>query len=317
TCAIDGAHVVDKLMAVDLVACAAVAIEGLPPPSETRHWEKPRHQVFINSEQHNPNLSTVVRGLMWEMEIQLASEPPHEVIFLDGSITNPILNLNAALSALEKIEDKDSLLVKAIEDRFLAFMEAYETVIENKRTDKLWVGIPKYTSKKEIGALLAWENNYDDRAILTSTLQAGEYTIPIAYEQPVQEWHIGFESLSYFTRHQDRIEALWKNIKNAIHRLHVIYYKPYAYTPALRIEVPQSLKNNPYQLAKLLTAIKFQFGTAGIMEPYPLYMADRMVKSLSSAVPALRQIATRKMAESFESDLSEVYFSMHSYRTES
>jgi len=45
-------------------------------------------------------------------------------------------------------------------------------------------------------------------------------------------------------------------------------------------------------------------------------MADTIVKEVSKAVPALRQVATRKMAEEYTGDLSEVFFSMHSYRTE-
>ena len=52
------------------------------------------------------------------------------------------------------------------------------------------------------------------------------------------------------------------------------------------------------------------------MEPYPLFMADQMVKNLSKAIPSFRQTATRQMAEHYEDDLSEIFFNMTSYRTE-
>jgi len=62
TCGIDGSYVVEKLMATDLVAAAAVAIEGLTPPSEKREWEKPYHKVFISPVNHNPDTTVIVRG---------------------------------------------------------------------------------------------------------------------------------------------------------------------------------------------------------------------------------------------------------------
>jgi len=107
-----------------------------------------------------------------------------------------------------------------------------------------------------------------------------------------------------------------KEIINTISNLHVCYYKPHPYTPALRIEVPQSISSNKYLLSTLLHAINFQCGTPGILEPYPLFMSDRMVKNLSRAIPAFRQTATRQMAEQYKDDLSEIFFNMTSYRTE-
>lgn len=310
TCATDGSYVVERLMGTDLVACAAVAIEGITPPSESRFWERPYHKVFINPEKHNPETTTLIRGIMWEMEIELASRAPHDVVFVDGSLTNPIMNLNPAITKLS--EFKNSILSKTLLENFLNFMIAYETILDAKRSDKLWVGVPKYTSKREIGGRpdFNWPSNYDDRAILTSILKSGEYTIPVKYEQPENDWHLRLP-------HKDNeLERLLDNILAAITRLHIIYYKPHAFTPVLRIEVPQAITANEYQLSLLLKAINFQCSTAGIMEPYPLYMADRMVKSLSKAVPAFRQTATRRMAESFEDDVSEIFFNMHSYRTE-
>ncbi|EGD49866.1 hypothetical protein TheetDRAFT_3326 [Thermoanaerobacter ethanolicus JW 200] len=44
------------------------------------------------------------------------------------------------------------------------------------------------------------------------------------------------------------------------------------------------------------------------MEPYPLFMADRMVKHLGSAMPAFRQSSTRQIIELYEDeDFSEIF----------
>lgn len=174
--------------------------------------------------------------------------------------------------------------------------------------------MPKYTSKREIGEELKWPKSLDDRAMLTSLLKAGEYIKPVPYDQPQEEWHIGLEGLRKY--YKEEFKSKLEKIIQTINCLHVCYYKPHPYTPTLRIEVPQSLCSNNYQLSTLLNAISFQCGTPGIMEPYPLYMADRMVKNLSRAIPAFRQTATRQMAEYYEDDLSEIFFNMTSYRTE-
>lgn len=311
TVGIDGANVIDRLLATDLVASAAVAIEGLTPPSENRYWEKPDHKVFIHPQAHHVDTGSIVRGVMWAQEVMLASTPPHDVIFLDGSITNPFLNLNAALA---KIRDfPSSPLVDELETLFPKFLEAYRNIATSTRSDKLWVGVPKYTSKREIGFKLNWPASYDDKSILTTILKSGEYTHPVPYDQPLQPWHIGMSQLKNY---KSEYETLLQETIKGIDTLHVCYFRPHLYTPTLRLEVPKSLTTNEYQLSMLLHAVSFQCGNSRIFEPYPLYLADKMVKSIKTAVPAFRQIATMKIAHEFEENEADIFFSMHSYRTE-
>jgi hypothetical protein len=51
------------------------------------------------------------------------------------------------------------------------------------------------------------------------------------------------------------------------------------------------------------------------MEPYPLYMADRIVKYLGNALPALRRATTQEMAMASD-DVGAIFQAMHGYRTE-
>lgn len=318
TCGVDGSNIIEKLLAVDIIACCAVAIEGLTPPSEKRYWEEVRHRTFIHNEIHNDSTSIVVSGIMWQLELDLAANAPHDIIFIDGSITNPIIKMNAAVnkSKEEFVQDK---LGKQISDNFLNFLQNYRTVVSSNRSDKFWIGMPKYTSKKEISERMQWKTNYDDRFLLTTLLKSGDYTKPIPYKQPKdekdrQDWHLKFPS-EY--SNDSTCQKLWNEIKEGIHKLNVVYYKPHNYTPVLRIEVPASVKENKSQLRTILDAIKFQCTAPSIIEPYPLYIADTMVKEVSKAVPVLRQVATREMAATYSGNLAEVFFSMHSYRTES
>ncbi|MDD8020090.1 MAG: DNA double-strand break repair nuclease NurA [Acidobacteriota bacterium] len=309
TCGVDGSYAVEKLLATDFAACAAVAIEGLTPPSEKRHWEKPHHRVFIHPEKHDPDTGTIIRGLMMEMELELGAKAPHDIVFLDGSLTTPLIYMNQAINKMA--ESNNTVIDKNLSEKFKNFLESYKTVLESLRTDKLWVSMPKYTTRRELGNRLSWSSHYDDRAILTTILSPGEFTSPIPLEEPQQPWHL---RLPFKDK---ELEGLRDEVISAINRLYVMYYRPHNWTPVFRIEMASSIATNNSRIAVLLQGLKYQSGTPGILEPYPLYIADRMVKHLGSAIPAFRQTATRRMTELHQGDIGEIFFSMHGYRTES
>jgi len=313
TCGVDGSYAVERLLATDFAACAAVAIEGLTPPSEKRYWEKPHHRVFIHPEKHNPDTGTVIRGLMMEMELELAVKAPHDIVFLDGSLTTPLIYMNQAVNKVIEWENEGNQTVvgKELKERLVQFLKDYKMILESSRTDKLWVSMPKYTTRRELGKMLNWSSHYDDRAILTTILSPGEFTLPIPLEQPQQPWHLRLPF------DNEEIEKLKDGVISVINRIYVIYYRPHNWTPAFRIEVSSSIATNNSRIAVLLQGLKYQSGTPGIMEPYPLYIADRMVKHLGAAIPAFRQTATKRMTELHQGDIGEIFFSMHGYRTES
>ena len=313
TCGIDGSYAVERLLATDLAACAAVAIEGLTPPSEKRHWEKPHHRVLIHPEKHDPDTGTVIRGLMMGMELELAAKAPHDIVFLDGSLTTPLIYMNQAINKVSGLGE--TFIGTSVLENFEDFLDSYKTILQSVRTDKSWVSMPKYTTKREIGKKLEKKLNlpfpYEDRAILTAVLSSGEFTSAIPLEQPKEPWHLRLP------KDNEELVKLREDVISAINRINVIYYKPNNWIPALRIEISPSIASNNSRIAILLQGLKYQCGTPGIFEPYPLYMADRMVKHLGNAIPAFRQTATMRMAELHEGDVGEIFFSMHGYRTES
>lgn len=308
TCGIDGSYAVERLLATDLAACAGVALEGLTPPSETRHWEKPRHLAFIEPVKHDADTGTILRGLMMEMELELACKAPHDIVFLDGSLTTPLIYMNQAINKVS--ESDETIISRRLVEKFKDFLDSYKIILESSRTDKLWASMPKYTTRREIGKKLKWLDRYDDRAILTMILSPGEYTKPERLEQPVQPWHLRLVS------ENNGLEKLRGDVLSSVSRIHVMYFKPHNWTPALRIEMATPIADNDSRIGVLLQGLKYQCGTPGIFEPYPLYIADRMVKHLSTAIPAFRQTATMRMAELHQGDVGEIFFGMHGYRTE-
>jgi len=311
TCGVDGSYAVERLLANDLVAAAAVAVEGLTPPSETRYWPEPRHLVWVEIEPHLAEIGTVLRGLMIGMELELAVQAPHEVVFIDGSLTTPLIYFNQALNKSQNLQGRTiEHFLKRVHD----FLEAYATVLASSRIDRIWLAVPKYTTKREVGKELGWPENYDDRALLSFLLEPGEFTTPRALEPPSEPWHLNISPLA--PEVQGKCELLRERILSLLNEIQVMYYRPYIWLPALRLEMSRTVVENYARLATVIQAVKHQCGAPAVLEPYPLYMADRMVKHLPQAVPAFRQVTSQYVAEHYPGDIGEVFLSLHGYRTE-
>lgn len=114
----------------------------------------------------------------------------------------------------------------------------------------------------------------------------------------------------------DALKAVAGEIVAALRDVRVVYYRPQSFIPALRVEMSAAVAENPHRLATVLRGLKEQSAVASMLEPYPLYMADRMAKSLAAAIPAFRQVATQRISAEYDGDIGEVFFAMHGYRSE-
>src|SRR5579875_2920772 len=171
TCAADGSYAIERLLTTDLAAAAAVAVEGLTPPSEKRHWDFPHHKTFIAAEPHSEDTATVLRAVMLGEELRLATEAPHDLVMIDGTLTLPIIYFNQALNAAPQKKESPSS-TRFVQD-CLDYLQAYLTLLGAKRSDKQYVGLPKYSTRREIGNFLQWPTKYDDRGMLTLLLEPG------------------------------------------------------------------------------------------------------------------------------------------------
>lgn len=75
-CGVDGSYVIDRMLSVSIVACAAVAVEGFVPPSEDGLWPID-HDSLVDIAAHDPRMDAKVRGAMRMMEVGLAAAAPH------------------------------------------------------------------------------------------------------------------------------------------------------------------------------------------------------------------------------------------------
>ncbi len=312
TCATDGSYAIERLLTTDLAAAAAVAVEGLTPPSERRHWEQPWHTTFVSAEVHHADTATVLRAVMLGNELLLATRAPHDLVMLDATLTLPVIYFNQALN--QAPQSPSLKCSQEFLNHCAEYLQAYLTVLQSQRSDKNYIALPKYSTRREIGNAMEWAGEHDDRGMLTLLLQPGELTTPQPLEQPEAEWHLNTNQVPEQMRQQ--VKQLVTAIVAGLKQIHIFYYKPQEWLPALRVEVAQDIAANRHRLATVIQGLKHQCATPGMFEPYPLYMADRTVKALARSVPAFRQVATQRISEKYDGDIGEVFFAMHGYRSE-
>ncbi len=307
-CASDGSYAVERLMATDLVVAGAVVMEGLTPPQETRIWEQPRHICHIDHEQHSEGTNTILRSIMMGEELVLLRDAPHGLALFDGTLSLPLIYFNQAWNSAND-DDVGLKCAKKFLTKFPEYIRAYIDVLEAASGDKQYAGLPKYSTRSEIGSKMEWQEGLDDRFFMTSLLDERELINPVPFGMPKERnnWHLGPKSRP--------IEG-GAEVVAALGKVHVFYYKPHKWLPALRIEIPGAVADSKDRLGAVIRGLMHQMDAPAMLEPYPIFLADRTAKALSRSLPAIRQVITQQISENYEGDISEVFMSLNSYRSE-
>jgi len=95
----------------------------------------------------------------------------------------------------------------------------------------------------------------------------------------------------------------------------VVFFRPFGWAPAIRLELtaPIAMSNN--RLSMVLHGIERQLFSPAVVEPYPLFLADRMVKSLGSGVAAIEHAMAQHVVGSLP-DVETTMLCLQNYRTE-
>lgn len=366
TAGVDGSHCAERMLATDIVAMGAVAVEGLGarrpggasgPPA--RLWPRPRHFVHVESLVHDDANPVSARAVMSAMEVQLASLAPHDVVFVDGSLATPAISLDIALrqrgggppSLARYLEEGEAGGAKDGEDeddegrvRFGPIERTLSGYLRMLAPGTGKDGAPsgppgqtiaavaKYSQRSEICERLGLPN-LDDRGLLSLVLEPGEYVGPLAPGRPAPGRAAygasGGRLLSGRIPGGPRARSLAEAIADAVNAVRVLYYRPHSYSPAIRLELGgigagDAGHDDRDRTGALLEAVRLQSAGPGLMEPYPVYMADRMAKSLPRALPAMRGIAVSAMSRTWGPGqpaagdgmgVAELYIAARGYRT--
>jgi hypothetical protein len=302
---IDGSYQVHRLTALDLCAAAAVAVEGTSKEAR-RHWPEPYHRMWVNSFEHSKNATNALRGLMISMELELANEAPHDLVLLDGSFIVFIIYLNQGLTSfieapgLLREEFQRRWSDQHVLDRFLALIASDRTV-----------AVPKYSGRNELENFLK-ENDLpetDGKTLATLILEPDEYVTPL----PI--FHFDGEDTEYHLPKEHCPRERQDQMNRSIENMRVIFYRPYGWAPAVRLEVTAPIAASQARLSMVLEGIKCQLFSPAVTEPYPLFLADRMVKSLGAGVAVIEQ-AVAQHAVGASPDVEATLLCLQNYRTE-
>ncbi|WP_297090642.1 DNA double-strand break repair nuclease NurA [Thermococcus sp.] len=323
-CGVDGAYAISRQIAVDVVGIAAVAVEGLPP-YEKRLWKQPHHISKIVPVEHKADTPTIAGGLMFSYELELASNAPHNVVLIDGSLTTHLIKIGMTFSKLDS-EEVPISLNDEFKRRAEQTLRNYLKVITSPKGDQVFAGVPKYSSRDEIITFLSSEHEelfkdiqgkYNDKALLSVIMKSEEIVgpIPLVKRQEEGKWHISGKGKIKEIVGANIAEEYYRKIISALDNLYVVYYKPSSSQPALRVEIPKSVARNPARLAMAIKALQDQAKFPGIIEPYPLYLADLFVKHLGGALSQVKDIVLSDLAVMEDVDPISVLLSMHEYRS--
>ena len=372
---VDGSHCAERMLATDIVAMGAVAVEGLAarraaaaggarPPD--RLWPRPRHFVHVESLAHDDANPVAARAVMAAMEVQLASLAPHDIVFVDGSLATPAIALDIALrqrgdgggppSLARYLEEGEAGNGSGGTDGEVRFGPIERTLSGYLRMlapacnagasaarppGQTIAAVAKYSQRNEICERLGLPN-LDDRGLLSLVLEPGEYVGPFTPERRAGRAASGASGgrlLSGRIPGGARARSLAEAIADAVNAVRILYYRPHSYSPAIRLEVgglgagrgrgAGGGGDDRERTGALLEAVRLQSAGPGLMEPYPVYIADRMAKSLPRALPAMRGIAVSAMARTWGAGpaagrppapgggmgVAELYIAARGYRT--
>lgn len=307
---IDGSYQIHRLTALDLGAAAAVAVEGTSKEA-VRHWPQPYHQMWVEGMPHCVATVGPLRGLMVSMELMLAGQAPHDLVLLDGSFASLVIYLNQALTSLADCAD-------VIVDEFWTRWQSglLDRVLDLMRSDRT-VAVPKFTARTELAAKLRVqpELRVDAKTIATLILEPGEYTEAQKILRDGESFHLASEAAVRGKKENACSAEQGEALNQAMKDLMVVYFRPYGWVPALRLELPGVISRSNAKLSVVLEGIQRQFFSPAVTEPYPLFLADRMVKSLGSGVAVVEQAVAQQVAEN-SVDMEMTMLFLQNYRTE-
>ena len=299
--AVDGSLVSKRLASFDLNAAAALAVDGI---GFDAHEDNPRHDITVHPTRPLRFGREITYALMFCMEYNIASNETNtrELVMLDGAFSTGLIAISKALTSAQNHYDE---LHNDFFDRWAP--NTMRSVIQIMTSDRV-IALPKRSSSNEFATQTrlfeSREIDTNGRSTASLILNANEFSGPFSFDtRTPQTWPL------------DRFTEFWKHVHASFEELQVVYFKPHPWSHAYRVEIPRAIGRNEQRLHSVLDTIKRQCVNPAMMEPYPLYVADRFAKSLAKGVNALQDaVRTELIAKSEDPTLAHAM--LNAYRTE-
>lgn len=304
-CAVDGANATVPAAGATFAAVAAAAVEEAALTDQ---------DVLVRLLPPIEELEMILGGLRSVMELRLLARriraTSSGLFVLDGSFYSMLLEINR-------------LLVRFAQDYRLArppaWWESFRPLIEGFFHDEDWrlvlecrrvVAHPKSATAANDVLELAphLSGTVTDRTLWTSVLNPGEHSLPVPLIRKDRPHLLtGYRGMA-LEGFRERRTA----IEHGYGQLYVLYYRPDAFGPAYRLELPAALiAREP--LGAVLATFRGALRVSSIQEPLPQFLADAICRQLGHALAATAEGARTTLQGEFELALVQRY--LGPYRT--
>ena len=292
--AVDGSATVERMAGTDVYAAAAVRVAGYGGKVEPK---PPDYQVEVHPVEGLADGRRINLALMGFFECELASGSENDLVLLDGTVFSLVLNGGLAMRG---IQDRDDELSESFYEHW---HNVRSKVCELLQSDTL-AAIPKRSTADNefVRHTRIFANEESDLTGLSTAnliLEAGEYTIPL----PLPTQRLGLRNTPLESAYVDHLNLL-------LDEMRVVYFRPWEWSPAYRIEIAPRVARDEGLLQRQLALIREQCVNSSMREPYPVYLADRFVRSLSKGMAAvLETVRGQVTAESENVELTSRFIS--------
>ena len=267
---------VEKFLASEFVCAAAFGAEGMGNNEITGDFMDNPQRLFFKRMDCGNGLTGILNALMFELEMELASESEHDIILLGHSPVEPFCSV---IDALRKaLETKDSELSQEFFGRLKNTLAAFKNFAGPQKDDKFLAGVSSSNSDRAFLNKLNWASGIDDSSFFSLLLEPGEFTAQIPSDMK------GLESVTAIPIKDDKFMALRDSIAADFAGHRAFYYRPREWTQAYRIETADTVYKDSGILSKLLTMIAYQSCVPGINVPYPLLRAAETSANMGKAL---------------------------------
>ncbi|MBT4484064.1 MAG: hypothetical protein HOC71_10360, partial [Candidatus Latescibacteria bacterium] len=211
-------------------------------------------------------------------------------------------------------KSQESTVSKEFLKQVKASIDSFKTICDSQSPEKIWVGLPsiedaslkkhqRCLQKKphnELVNICNLPEHCDDTTLFTVLLSPGEFTAPKLIEDT------GLVQIKNLPIKDEKFAEVRDSLVASMSQLHFLYFRPFEWTPAFRIETGPIIAGDSSRYKALLNCIKYQCRTAGISEPYPVFRAGEMVKSFARAIPVLRKSVLSHITSLYKDNLGEI-----------
>ena len=283
--AVDGSYAIERMAGTDVYAAAAVRVSGYGAEVEPK---PEKCKVSMHEVEGLTHGARINQALMVLHECQLILQSPADLVLVDGTIFTMILNV--AIGLVEA-KDKPDPLSSALESHWYGegcdargLRDAIPSLLISQRI----ASIPKRsTATNEFERIPNMFNGdfayMPGIATANLILDAGEYSKPLPTPRS-----LGSDAPMTCQYRAD--------LNVHLNALQVVYFRPRDWSPAYRIELSPRVADDQHLLERQLALIREQCVNPAMREPFPVYLADRFVRSLSKGVDAVQEAVRGQVA---------------------